>query len=121
MTTGLKAYLNAIGMTCHGFVHGIIQNFRSQMMKRPIISATNIHAWALADRLKAFKHFNFCRRIGRVIGFKQTVHEHKAIDMDKGGLTYHNIWYCEASRLDQKYKNPREFISEVLQLRGVSD
>ena len=49
---------NTRGMTGHGFVHRIVEDFSRQMMQGPFIGAADIHAGAAAHGLQPLKDFN---------------------------------------------------------------
>ena len=57
-------HLDAAGMAGHCFVHGIVEDFRSQVMQRGDVGAADIHAGAAAHRLKPFQHFDVLGGIG---------------------------------------------------------
>ena len=55
---GIEFNLDPAGMTGHSLIHRIVEDLGKQMMISALIGATDIHARALAHRLKTFKDFN---------------------------------------------------------------
>ncbi len=49
---------DGLGVTSHGFIHGVIKHFSEQVVQRLFIGAADIHTRTLADRLQAFKHLD---------------------------------------------------------------
>ena len=49
---------DTVGMARHRFVHGVIKDFREQMVQGALIGAADIHARSFANRLQPFEHFN---------------------------------------------------------------
>jgi len=62
-------HFNAAGVSGDRFVHGVIENFRDQMVKRRVVGAADIHAGASPNRLQAFKDFDVLGGIGRLLVF----------------------------------------------------
>ena len=60
-----QGQIDAIGMPGHGFVHGIIQHLRNEMMKRALIRAANIHAGTPANRFQPFQNLDI---LGGIVG-----------------------------------------------------
>ena len=60
----LQFHLDAAGMAGHRFVHGIVENFRSQVMQGGDVGAADIHAGAAAHRLQPLQHLNVFGGIG---------------------------------------------------------
>ena len=50
-------------MAGHGFVHGVVQDFRSQMVQSAFVRAADVHAGAAANGLQAFQNLDVLSRI----------------------------------------------------------
>ena len=55
---GLEADLDARRMAGDRLVHGIVDDFGGEVVKRPRVGAADIHAGAAADRLEPFEHLD---------------------------------------------------------------
>ncbi len=54
----LERDLDAGGEAGDRFVHGIVDDFGGEVVKRALVGAADVHAWAAADRLEAFEHLD---------------------------------------------------------------
>ena len=61
---GLQFQLDTRGMSCHRFVHRIVDDFGRQMMQRVDVGAADIHAGAAAHGLQPFQNLNVLGCIG---------------------------------------------------------
>jgi hypothetical protein len=57
---------NARGVSGNRFVHGIVQDFREQMVQGALICAAYIHAWSFAYWLQSLKNLNVLGGVGVV-------------------------------------------------------
>ena len=64
--------IDAVGVTGHGLIHRVVENFGEQVMQRAVVRAADIHARPFAHRFEAFKDLDilggiavFVRRFGR--------------------------------------------------------
>ena len=75
---GMQGHRDAVTEAGHGFVHGVVKDFRYQMVQRLFVRSADIHAGAVSYRIKSFQNFNIARRIfffGGSCGiFKQIAH-----------------------------------------------
>ena len=53
-----------VGMAGHRFVHGIVDDFREQMVQRLLVGAADIHAGAAAHRLQPLQHLDVVGGVG---------------------------------------------------------
>ena len=51
----LEGDFDQFGVAGDGLVHGVVQHLGEQVVQGPLIGAADVHAWTLADRLKALK------------------------------------------------------------------
>ena len=64
----LEDDLDQLGVAGDGLVHGVVQDFRHQMMQGTLVGPTDIHAGAAADRLQPFEHLDVVRRVAVAAG-----------------------------------------------------
>ena len=50
----VNRYINLVAMTDQSLVNGVIHNFVYEVMKSPFTGVTDVHSWALSDRLQPF-------------------------------------------------------------------
>ena len=62
-SVGAEFHLDEGGMTCQRFVHGVVNDFREQVMQRLLIGAADIHAGPAPHRLQALEHFDVARGV----------------------------------------------------------
>ena len=55
---GMQMHLDAIGMAGDGFVHGVVEDFRGQMVQGAFIGTADIHARAPAHRFQSLEDLN---------------------------------------------------------------
>ena len=80
---GLQGYQNAVGVTCHRLVHGVVDDLGCQVVQTGFVGPSDIHAGASADGFETFQDFDV---LGGILGvpllrafavvFKQIVHRH---------------------------------------------
>ena len=63
----MQAHLNPAGMTVHGLIHRIIEQFPDKMMQPGRIHPADIHAGPFANRVKALKNGNILCRVGLLL------------------------------------------------------
>ncbi len=56
-------HLDAVGVTGDRFVHGIVENFRREMVQGVLVGAADIHAGPAAHGLKALENFDVLCRV----------------------------------------------------------
>ncbi len=61
---GGEFQINARRFAGHRLVHGVVQDFRDQMVQRPVIGTADIHARPPADRFQPFQHLDVLGGIG---------------------------------------------------------
>ena len=61
-------HLDAGGVAGDGLVHGIVEDFRDQVVQRTLVGAADIHAGALADGFQPFEHLDGGGVIGGRVG-----------------------------------------------------
>lgn len=75
---GIDDDVNPVRIAGNGLVHGVVKDFRYQMVQRLFVRSADIHAGAVSYRIKSFQNFNIARRIfffGGSCGiFKQIAH-----------------------------------------------
>ena len=59
----VNRYINLVAVAHQSFVNGVIHNFIDEVMKSPFTGITNVHSWALSDRLQPFQNFYVIRFI----------------------------------------------------------
>ena len=62
-SVGGEFHLDEGGMACQRFIHGVVDDFREQMMQRLLVGAADIHAGPAPHRLQALKHFDVARGV----------------------------------------------------------
>ncbi len=62
----LEAHLDAVGVTGHRLVHGIVEHLGEEVVQSLLVGAADIHARAAAHRLKPLKHLDVGGGIGIV-------------------------------------------------------
>ena len=75
---GLERHLDPAGMAGHRFVHGVVEHFGGEMVKRAFVGAADIHAGAAADGLEPLQHLDMAGIIigGALRGSEQIGHGH---------------------------------------------
>lgn len=56
--------IDDLGIASHRLVHGVIKDFRHQMMEGAFVGSANVHAGAPTHRFKPFQHFDAAGGIG---------------------------------------------------------
>ncbi len=59
-----EIHLDAVGMSLHRLVHGVVQHLGEEMVQRLLVGAADIHAGAPAHGLQALQHLDIGGRIG---------------------------------------------------------
>jgi hypothetical protein len=67
---GPQKKLDDGGMAGNGFVHGIIEDFRGEVVQRGLVCAANIHARPAANGLQSFQDLDV---LGGVIGLRAAI------------------------------------------------
>ena len=60
---GLHLDVDEAGMPGERLVHRIVDHLGKEVVQRLFVGAADIHAWAPADRLEAFEHFDVARGV----------------------------------------------------------
>ena len=60
-----KFKLDPTSVPRDGLIHGIVENFRSEMVQSTFIRATDIHAWTTADWFEPLQDLDIFGGIGR--------------------------------------------------------
>ena len=50
----VNGYINVVAVTRQSLIDGIIDDLIDQMMKSQLARVTDVHSWALSDRLQPF-------------------------------------------------------------------
>jgi hypothetical protein len=48
--------LDPVGVSCQGLVDGVVHNLVNKVVETTLSGRTDVHAWALTDRLKPFEN-----------------------------------------------------------------